>query len=85
MEKELLRGRDGEALLRLVKSQKYNRVIELGSCCKCGCHYRIGYHYQNETSETYLCQDCSRKYDPKYMYAKPRFITNSIDSNRRKH
>lgn len=83
MEKKLLLGRDGEELLRLVENKKFTKVYEHDRCCKCNSKYRVGYHYQNETSETYLCQDCCKKYDPKYMYTKPRVYRNSIGSKRR--
>lgn len=72
MEKMLLLGRNRDDLLKLVEAQKFTKVIEGDFCCLCGCKYKVAYYYQDETSETYLCQDCSKKYDPKFSYGRPK-------------
>lgn len=71
IEKNLLTGRDRNELLALVEVHKYEKIVEGDKCCICGCNYKVAYHYQDEECETFLCQDCSKKYDPKFKYEKP--------------
>ena len=71
MEKNLLTGRERSELLALVKAQKFAKIVEGDRCCLCGCKYKVAFHYQDESNETFLCQNCSKKYNPKFRYKKP--------------
>lgn len=71
MEKNLLTGRDRNELLALVEAKKFEKIVEGDKYCLCGYKYKVAYHYQDDVNETFLCQDCSKKYDPKFLYDKP--------------